>query len=99
MHNFSGQDIDELDIYEFSDGTDICTNFVAQHSTAESDSKSDVCLRQSDMSATISSDLYDEVFGRYNCGLLSSEVPKELSALTEHQQQEDFTFFTMPNYI
>ena len=94
LHNkyFSDQDIDDLDIYEFSDGTDIiCTNFVPQHSTAEPDSKCDVCLRQSDMSATISSDLYDEVFGRCNCGLLSSEVPKELSALTEHQQQEDLT--------
>ena len=41
VHNFSDQDIDDLDIYEFSDGTDICTNFVPQHSTAESNSKCD----------------------------------------------------------
>ena len=88
--NISDHDVDDLDIYEFSDGSDNCTNIVPQHSP-ESSRGCDVCLCQSKISRTISSDLYDEVFGRCNCGLLSSEVPKELSAITEHQQQEDLT--------
>lgn len=84
FHNFCDQDIDDLDIYEFSDESHNGTNFVSNR-------RCDVCLRQSEMSGTITSDLYDEVFGNCNCGLLSSEVPKELSAITEHQQQEDLT--------
>ena len=84
LHNFSDQDIDELDIYEFSDESHNGTNFVSNRGC-------DVCLCQSEMSGTITSDLYDEVFGRCNCGLLSSEVSKELSAITEHQQREDLT--------
>ena len=85
--NFASlQSINELDIYEFADSSDNHVHGTDKSSTELSRCHS--CLHQSgtsEISPSISLDLYDEVFGYCDCGH-SSDAPKELAPINEQQQ-------------
>jgi len=83
---------DELDIYEFTNSYDNCHLLqpCRGESGIELSRSCDLSLSQSgsrEITADISSDLYDEVFGCWNCRQ-SCAMPKELCVLNETQHTD-----------